>query len=68
MEAEAQVHVSMTNTQSEPPRAGFLPAVGTVCKQDVPFEQFQLQARATGDRWAALSALRADPKFVRALR
>ena len=47
---------------------GTLPAAGTVCKQDVPFEQFQLRARDTQDRWAALSALRADPKFVRALR
>jgi pimeloyl-ACP methyl ester carboxylesterase len=48
--------------------SGTLPAVGTVCKQDVPFEQLQLQARAAGDRSTALQQLRTDPKFLRAIR
>lgn len=47
---------------------GTVPAAGTVCKQEVPFEQLQVQARAAQDRRAALSLLRADPAFVRALR
>jgi pimeloyl-ACP methyl ester carboxylesterase len=47
---------------------GTLPAAGTACKQDAPFEQFQLQAHVAQDRWAALAALRANPAFVRALR
>jgi pimeloyl-ACP methyl ester carboxylesterase len=45
---------------------GALPAEGTVCQQDVPFEQLQVAlARTAPDRRAAL---RMDPKFVRALR
>jgi hypothetical protein len=45
---------------------GTLPAEGTVCQQDVPFEQLQVAlARTAPDRRAAL---RMDPKFVRALR
>ncbi|HMI88712.1 MAG TPA: alpha/beta hydrolase [Polyangiaceae bacterium] len=47
---------------------GAVPAAGTACKQEVPFEQFQLQARVAVNRRAALSALRANPAFVRALR
>ena len=46
---------------------GTVPAAGTVCQQEVPFEPLQL-AHAAEDRRAALSALRADPRFVRALR
>jgi pimeloyl-ACP methyl ester carboxylesterase len=45
-----------------------VPAAGTVCKQEVPFEQLQLQARVAEDRRAALSALRANPAFLRAIR
>ncbi|HMJ50416.1 MAG TPA: alpha/beta hydrolase [Polyangiaceae bacterium] len=47
---------------------GTVPAAGAACQQEVPFEQLQLQARAAEARRAALSALRADPAFVRALR
>jgi hypothetical protein len=47
---------------------GTVPAAGTACKQEVPFEPVQLRARASEDRQAALSALRADPAFIRALR
>jgi pimeloyl-ACP methyl ester carboxylesterase len=47
---------------------GTLPAAGTACKQEVPFEPLQLRARATQDRRAALSALRTNDRFVRALR
>ena len=47
---------------------GALPAAGTACQQEVPFEQLQLQARAAEDRRAALSALRANPAFIRAIR
>jgi pimeloyl-ACP methyl ester carboxylesterase len=47
---------------------GTVPAAGTTCQQEVPFEQLQLQARAAQDHRSALSALRADPAFVRALR
>jgi hypothetical protein len=47
---------------------GTVPAAGTACKQEVPFEPLQLRARVSEDRQAALSALRANPAFIRALR
>jgi pimeloyl-ACP methyl ester carboxylesterase len=47
---------------------GTVPAAGTACKQEVPFEPPQLRARASQDRQAALSALRANQAFIRALR
>jgi hypothetical protein len=47
---------------------GTVPAAGTACQQEVPFEPLQLQAHAAQDRRAALSALRTNPAFLRALR
>jgi hypothetical protein len=47
---------------------GTLPAVGTNCKQEVPFQLAQPATVALGDRHAALQALHADPRFLRAIR
>lgn len=47
---------------------GTLPAVGTNCKQEVPFQLAQPATSALGDRHAALQALHADPRFLRAIR
>jgi pimeloyl-ACP methyl ester carboxylesterase len=44
---------------------GTLPAPGTVCAQEVPFEQPQPESARRG---SSLSSLRADPNVVRALR
>jgi pimeloyl-ACP methyl ester carboxylesterase len=45
-----------------------VPAEGTVCKQEVPFELVQPVAGLARDRRAQLSSLHADPRFLRAIR
>jgi pimeloyl-ACP methyl ester carboxylesterase len=47
--------------------AGTVPAEGTVCIQDAPFEQFSPQAAALRTARAGRPSLRENPLFVRAL-
>jgi pimeloyl-ACP methyl ester carboxylesterase len=45
-----------------------VPAEGTTCKQEAPFELAKPVAGLTRDRRTELSALHADPRFLRAIR